>query len=85
MFRRYGFTISCTLIGLALCLFHASGYDPRNLIFFSLSIPVWLTEMVTDIHTVPIGFIYALTIISWMLIGRFVDWWIHREEPEAEA
>lgn len=85
MFRRYGFTLVFTLIALALCLFNASGYDPHNLVFFALSIPVWITELVADIHTVPVGFMYALTIVSWMLIGRFTDWWLHRKEPEAEV
>jgi len=70
---RYPFTLACTLIGVALCLFNVSGRDPHNIFLFMFSIPVWLTELVYDIHRVNVWFIYALTVASWALIGYLAD------------
>jgi hypothetical protein len=83
MFRKYRFTFIFAFIGLALCLLNATGYDPHNLLFFSLSIPVWLIELFSDIHRVPLNLIYALTILTWLAVGRFVDWWIERGRAQA--
>lgn len=70
---RYPFTIACTLIGIALCLFNVTGYDPHNLILIMFSIPMWFVELFTDIHSVNVWFMYALTVLSWALIGYIGD------------
>jgi hypothetical protein len=70
---RYPFTLACTLIGIALCLFNVTGYDPHNLFLIMFSIPMWLVELFTDFHTVSIWLMYALTVLSWALIGYFGD------------
>lgn len=70
---RYPITIACTLIGVALCLFNVTGYDPHNLFLMMFSVPMWLVELFTDIHRVNVWFMYALTVLSWALIGYLGD------------
>ncbi|MFC5529886.1 hypothetical protein [Cohnella yongneupensis] len=70
---RYPITLACTLIGVALCLFNVSGYDPHNLFLFMFSVPAWLVELFVDIHQVNVWFMYLLTVLSWMLIGYLGD------------
>jgi hypothetical protein len=70
---RYTFTIACTLLGVALSLFNLSGYDPHNLILFLFSVPMWLVELFTDMHSVNVFFMYFLTIVSWGIFGYLVD------------
>ncbi|WP_270170050.1 hypothetical protein [Paenibacillus sp. SYP-B4298] len=73
---RYPFTLIAILFSIALCLFSYSGYDPHNMIFFMLSVPSWFIELAADIHHVSIIPVYALTILSWGLIGLAADWLI---------
>jgi len=75
---RYPMTLACTLIGVALCLFNVTGYDPHNLFLFMFSVPAWLAELFTDIHNVNVWFMYVLTVLSWMLIGYLGDLGISR-------
>ncbi len=75
---RYPMTLACTLIGAALCLFNATGYDPHNVFLFMFSVPMWLVELFTDIHNVNVWFMYVLTVLSWALIGYLGDLGISR-------
>lgn len=75
---RLPFTIGCAIIGMALCLFNVTGYDPHNLFLFMFSVPMWFVELFTDIHNVNIWFMYALTVLSWALIGFLVDLGVSR-------
>ncbi|MFC4306000.1 hypothetical protein [Cohnella boryungensis] len=70
---RYPITGICTLIGLALCLFNATGYDPHNLFLMMFSVPMWFVEVFTDLHRVSVWFMYALTVLSYVLIGYLGD------------
>jgi len=75
---RYPVTIIATLIGLALCLFNYTGYDPHNFVFFMFSIPAWFADLFVDIHEVSVLLLYVLTVISWGLLGLLTDWFIAR-------
>ncbi|MFC5405269.1 hypothetical protein [Cohnella soli] len=75
---RYTMTWACAAIGLALCLFNASGYDPHNLFLMMFSVPMWLVELFTDMHNVSVWLMYALTVLSWLLIGYLGDQAIYR-------
>ncbi|WP_424766810.1 hypothetical protein [Paenibacillus sp. sgz302251] len=70
---RYPVTIAATLIGVAICLFNYTGYDPHNFVFFMLSIPAWIVDLFVDVHEVSVLFMYVLTIISWALLGYIAD------------
>ncbi|RAP77810.1 hypothetical protein [Paenibacillus montanisoli] len=71
---RYPATITASLIGVALCLYNSTGYDPHNMVFFMFSVPAWIADMVVDIHNVNVYLMYVLTIASWALLGYIVDW-----------
>lgn len=75
---RYTSTLTCTLIGAALCLFNYSGYDPHNIFLFMFSVPMWLVELFTDVHQVNVWLMYVLTVLSWALIGFLIDLGIAR-------
>ncbi|MCA0754698.1 hypothetical protein KP806_06515 [Paenibacillus sp. N4] len=70
---RYPVTIAAALIGLAVCLFNYTGYDPHNMIFFMLSIPAWVADLFIDIHEVSVLLMYVLTILTWALLGYIAD------------
>ena len=70
---RYPVTLAATLIGLAICAFNYTGYDPHNMIFFMLSVPAWFVDLFVDTHEVSVLLMYALTIISWALLGYIAD------------
>lgn len=70
---RYKVTAILTLFGCALCLFNYSGFDPDNIFLFMFSVPVWLIEIVGDIHDVSVFAVYLLTIASYALFGRIGD------------
>jgi hypothetical protein len=70
---RYPVTLAATLIGAAICLYNYTGYDPHNLVFFMLSIPAWIVDMFVDVHEVSVLLMYALTIITWALLGFIAD------------
>lgn len=76
--RRYPVTIAATLIGLVVCLYNSTGYDPHNMVFFMLSIPAWIVDMFVDIHEVNVFLMYVLTVASWALIGYIADSLINR-------
>ncbi|SFS57970.1 hypothetical protein [Paenibacillus sp. BC26] len=75
---RYPVTIAATLIGVALCLYNSTGYDPHNLVFFMFSVPAWITDMIVDIHEVNVYLMYVLTIASWALLGFICDYAVAR-------
>ncbi|MBB3109831.1 hypothetical protein FHS18_001894 [Paenibacillus phyllosphaerae] len=75
---RFPVTIIATLIGVALCVYNYTGYDPHNMVFFMFSVPGWFADMVMDIHEVNVFTMYALTIISWAVLGFICDWMIAR-------
>ncbi|QYR24030.1 hypothetical protein KZ483_10610 [Paenibacillus sp. sptzw28] len=75
---RYPVTIVATLIGVALCLYNFTGYDPHNMVFFMLSVPGWFADLFMDIHDLNVILMYILTIASWALLGFFCDWLIHK-------
>ncbi|MCC3373914.1 hypothetical protein [Cohnella sp. REN36] len=70
---RYTYTWALALIGLALVLFNATGYDPHNLFLFMFSVPIWFVELFGDIHQVSVAWMYVLTVASWALIGYIID------------
>ncbi|MBD2846003.1 hypothetical protein IDH44_12430 [Paenibacillus sp. IB182496] len=72
--KRYRASVIAGLIGLAVCLFNYTGYDPHNIVFFMLSVPAWVVEFFRDVHEVSVLLMYGLTIVSWALIGLAVDW-----------
>lgn len=80
---RYRVTLACTLIGVALCLFNATGYDPHNLFLAMFSVPMWFVELFGDIHQVNVWFMYVLTVLSWALIGYLSDRLIARTQSRS--
>lgn len=70
---RYPVTLTAALIGLALCLFNYTGYDPHNMIFFMLSPPAWIADLFVDIHEVSVLLMYVLTIAAWAVLGYAAD------------
>jgi len=82
---RYPITGVCTIIGLALCLFNWTGYDPHNLFLMMFSVPMWFVEVFTDIHRVNIWTMYALTVISWALIGYLGDYGVAKTRSRRRA
>ncbi len=67
-------TLWFTLFGIASVLYHVAGLDHDNIVFYQLSIPVWILPLFVDILTMNKYVLYALTIISWFLVGLGVDW-----------
>lgn len=82
---RYRVTWACALIGVALCLFNATGYDPHNIFLFMFSVPIWFVEVFGDIHQVNVWFMYALTVLSWAAIGYISDRVIYRTASRRSA
>ncbi|TJY43549.1 hypothetical protein E5161_06660 [Cohnella pontilimi] len=76
--RRYRVTLFFTLFSVALSLYNYSGYDPHNHWFFMFSIPVWFVELFGDIHRVDVFVMYALTVITWAVIGFLADLGVSR-------
>lgn len=70
---RYPVTIAAAIIGLALCLFNSTGYDPHNFVFFMFSIPAWFVDMFVNVHDVSVILMYVLTVVSWALLGFIAD------------
>ncbi|WP_442050560.1 hypothetical protein [Paenibacillus sp. 2TAB19] len=70
---RYPVTLAATLIGLAICLFNYTGYDPHNMIFFMFSPPAWVVDLFVDIHEVSVLLMYVLTVLTWALLGFIAD------------
>jgi hypothetical protein len=75
---RYPVTIVATIIGLAICLFNYTGYDPHNFVFFMLSIPAWFVDLFIDVHEVSVLLMYVLTVVTWALLGFIADMLISR-------
>ncbi|MGO4107157.1 hypothetical protein [Paenibacillus sp. YAF4_2] len=75
---RYPVTFVATLIGLALCVYNSTGYDPHNFVFFMFSIPAWVVDLFVDIHDVNVLLMYILTVASWALLGFIADKLIER-------
>ncbi|XID95523.1 hypothetical protein ACF3MZ_13820 [Paenibacillaceae bacterium WGS1546] len=82
---RYTFTAGCALIGIALSLFNLSGYDPHNLFLLMFSVPMWFVELFADFHSVNIWLMYALTALSWAVIGYLIDLGIARFRASERA
>jgi len=76
--RRSRFILWLTLAAAVLCFYHYLGFDPKNLILFSLSVPLWFAPVFTDIRNIPLAIAYGLTIGSWTLIGYIIDRFVNR-------
>lgn len=70
---RYPITIAAVAIGLLICLFNYTGYDPHNVFLFMLSPPAWISDVFYDIHKTPVVAMYMLTIISYAIVGYACD------------
>lgn len=70
---RYPVTIIATIIGLALCLYNSTGYDPHNFVFFMFSVPAWFIDLFIDIHEVSVLMMYVATVLSYALLGYITD------------
>lgn len=82
---RYPVTITATLIGVALCLYNSTGYDPHNMVFFMFSVPAWIADMIVDIHQVNVYLMYVLTVATWALLGYICDWAIGRSRSRRHS
>ncbi|WP_274649835.1 hypothetical protein [Paenibacillus humicola] len=82
---RYRVTAAATLIGLAICLYNATGYDPHNMVFFMFSVPGWIADLFVDFHDLNVLLMYVLTVASWALIGYACDWLIERDRRRRAA
>jgi hypothetical protein len=71
-------TLLFALIGTAICFLHYIGVDTKNLLLFSFSIPLWFIPLFSDVQDVDPFFVYALTILSWALLGYILDRLIQR-------
>jgi len=76
---RFTVTIAAALIGLAICLFNSTGYDPHNFVFFMLSIPAWIADLLFDIHNVSVMSLYVWTVLTWAALGFIADAVINRQ------
>ncbi|GBF72891.1 hypothetical protein PA598K_01168 [Paenibacillus sp. 598K] len=70
---RYPVTIIATIIGLALCLYNSTGYDPHNFVFFMFSVPAWFVDLFIDVHEVSVLLMYVATVLCYALIGYIAD------------
>ncbi|QJC51552.1 hypothetical protein HGI30_08300 [Paenibacillus albicereus] len=70
---RYPVTLAATALGLILCLFSSTGYDPHNVFFFMFSPVAWISDVFYDIHQTPILVMYALTVLCYAVIGYVCD------------
>ncbi|NIK67366.1 hypothetical protein FHT67_000790 [Paenibacillus sp. BK720] len=75
---RYPVMFVATFIGLALCVYNSTGYDPHNFVFFMFSPPAWIADMFVDIHKVNVLLMYVLTVATWALLGYIADRLIER-------
>ncbi len=82
---RYKATAIATIIGFGICAFNYTGYDPHNMVFFMLSVPAWIADLFIDIHEVSVLMMYSLTILTWALVGFFVDVLIARERRKTTS
>lgn len=70
---RHRFALFLSIAAAVLCFYHYLGFDPKNLMLMSLSVPLWIAPMLTPIHSINLYAAYLLTIGSWALIGYFID------------
>ncbi|MNR67636.1 hypothetical protein D3C85_1917480 [compost metagenome] len=49
------------------------------MVFFMFSIPAWFADLFVDIHTISVFLLYALTVITWGLLGYITDLLIARD------
>lgn len=82
---RYPVTFVATLIGLALCLFNYTGYDPHNFVFFMFSPPAWIADLIIDIHEVSVLLMYVLTVLTYALIGYIADRLINTDRSKRRS
>ncbi|GIP36012.1 hypothetical protein [Paenibacillus sp. J2TS4] len=76
-------TLLFTILAVVICFIHYLGYDPKNLILISLSIPLWVIPLFTDIAHVNLFLAYGLTIASWALLGYIVDRYVFRAREKS--
>ncbi|MBO9610501.1 MAG: hypothetical protein J7639_31395 [Paenibacillaceae bacterium] len=67
-----------TVIGAVLSLIHYAGLDPKNMLLFSFSVPLWFAPLFADINSINIFLAYALTVASWFVMGYIVDRLVER-------
>ncbi|GIP40628.1 hypothetical protein J31TS4_39080 [Paenibacillus sp. J31TS4] len=85
MRRRYTITLLFTALSLFLCFYHYLGFDPKNMMLFSLSVPLWFLTLFVDIRAINLFFAYVLTVASWALIGYIADRMVQiRETKKAQ-
>lgn len=77
---RFRFTAILPLAAAVLCLFHYLGFDPKNLMLMSLSVPLWFAPIFTNLENVNLFAAYALTIGSWAFIGYGIDYFAYRRK-----
>jgi hypothetical protein len=71
--HKYRVAAVFTLIGFILCFLHFFGYDPKNMLLFSFSVPLWFMPIFGDIRTFNLFAVYFVTILSWTIMGYVVD------------
>ncbi|WP_282938666.1 hypothetical protein [Paenibacillus sp. RC67] len=71
---KYTVTLLFAAIGAALSLVHYFGHDsePIYILFYCLSVPAWFYPIAGTTNVNPV-LLYTLTILSWAVIGYFVD------------
>jgi hypothetical protein len=72
-FMRRTFTLSFAFLAAALCLLHYLGYDPRNMLLISFSVPLWFMVIFSHIRDIPLFVAYSLTIAFWIALGYWID------------
>jgi hypothetical protein len=82
---RYRYTAIGTIIGVALCLYNSTGYDPHNMVFFMFSVPGWFADLFVDLHDLNVFVMYVLTVASWALLGFICDALIARDRRRRRA
>ncbi|WNQ11489.1 hypothetical protein MJA45_28505 [Paenibacillus aurantius] len=78
MLKPFTFTVIFAVIGLLLCFVHYQGWDPKNIILFSFSVPLWFIPLFTSSRNINPAAAYLLTVASWAVIGYIVDRFVYR-------
>lgn len=82
LFRK--FTFWFPFVAVVICLLNFFGIDRDNALLMSVSIPAWIYEMVYDVHTVHLAWLYSSTIIFWLVFGFFLDRAVARAQKTAK-
>jgi len=74
---RWKVTFWLTLFSVLLCIYHYMGYDHDHIVLIIFSPPAWVIPLFTSLQLISKPVIYALTVITWFLIGLAIDAVIH--------